>query len=89
VGELMTAAPGLDPQALNGDQAPSVVTGGDRAPLLLVHGWPQTYAWRLVMPGLAHDFEIVAPDQRGRGRSGKPSDGVPLSPGPTSIRGRK
>ena len=29
-----------------------VVTGGDGPPLLLVHGWPQTwYAWRLVMPG--------------------------------------
>ncbi len=28
-----------------------VVTGGDGPPLLLVHGWPQTwYAWRLVMP---------------------------------------
>jgi hypothetical protein len=30
-----------------------VVTGGDGPPLLLVHGWPQTwFAWRLVMPGL-------------------------------------
>ena len=28
-----------------------VVTGGEGPPLLLVHGWPQTwYAWRLVMP---------------------------------------
>ncbi|MGN6173256.1 MAG: alpha/beta fold hydrolase [Streptosporangiaceae bacterium] len=34
-----------------------VVTGGDGPPLLLVHGWPQTwYAWRLVMPALARDF---------------------------------
>jgi pimeloyl-ACP methyl ester carboxylesterase len=31
-----------------------VVTGGKGQPLLLVHGWPQTwYAWRLVMPALA------------------------------------
>ena len=30
-----------------------VVTGGDGPPLLLVHGWPQTwYAWRLVMPAV-------------------------------------
>jgi pimeloyl-ACP methyl ester carboxylesterase len=53
-----------------------VVTGGDGPPLLLVHGWPQTwYAWRLVMSGLARDFSVVAPDQRGIGLSGKPADG--------------
>jgi hypothetical protein len=29
------------------------VIGGDGPPLLLVHGWPQTwYAWRMVMPTL-------------------------------------
>ena len=29
------------------------VTGGDGPPLLLVHGWPETwYAWRIVMPAL-------------------------------------
>jgi alpha-beta hydrolase superfamily lysophospholipase len=41
-----------------------------------VHGWPQTwYTWRLVMPALARDFFVVAPDQRGTGLSGKPQDG--------------
>ncbi|MGP0025864.1 MAG: alpha/beta fold hydrolase [Streptosporangiaceae bacterium] len=53
-----------------------VVSGGDGPPLLLVHGWPQTwYAWRLVMPALARDFRVIAPDQRGTGLSGKPEDG--------------
>ena len=53
-----------------------VVTGGDGPPLLLVHGWPQNwYAWRLVMPALARDFSVVAPDQRGIGLSGKPPGG--------------
>ena len=53
-----------------------MVTGGDGPPLLLVHGWPQTwYAWRLVMPALARHFTVVAPDQRGTGLSGKPQDG--------------
>jgi pimeloyl-ACP methyl ester carboxylesterase len=53
-----------------------VVTGGDGPPLLLIHGWPQTwYAWRLVMPGLARDFTVIAPDQRGIGLSGRPEDG--------------
>ena len=52
------------------------VTGGYGPPLLLVHGWPQTwYAWRLVMPALARDFQVVAVDQRGVRLSGKPKDG--------------
>jgi pimeloyl-ACP methyl ester carboxylesterase len=52
------------------------VTGGHGRPLLLVHGWPQTwYAWRLLMPELARDFQVVAVDQRGIGLSDKPKDG--------------
>ena len=59
-----------------GDLRQHAVTGGDGPPLLLVHGWPQTwYAWRLVMPPLARDFTVIAPDQRGCGLSGKPGDG--------------
>ena len=59
-----------------GDLRQHVVTGGDGPPLLLVHGWPQTwYAWRLIMPALARGFLVVAPDQRGCGLSGKPEDG--------------
>jgi pimeloyl-ACP methyl ester carboxylesterase len=52
------------------------VIGGDGPPLLLVHGWPQTwYAWRMVMPTLARDFQVIAVDQRGRGLSDKPRSG--------------
>ena len=52
------------------------VIGGDGPPLLLVHGWPETwYAWRLLMPALARDFEVVAVDQRGIGLTDKPQDG--------------
>jgi len=59
-----------------GDLRQHVVTGGEGPPLLLVHGWPQTwYAWRLVMPALARDFTVVVPDQRGTGLSGRPADG--------------
>ncbi len=55
------------------------VIGGDGPPLLLVHGWPQTwYAWRLVMPALAEDFEVIAVDQRGIGLSDKPRDGYDI-----------
>ena len=52
------------------------VIGGDGPPLLLVHGWPETwYAWRLLMPTLARDFTVIAVDQRGIGLSDKPRDG--------------
>jgi pimeloyl-ACP methyl ester carboxylesterase len=52
------------------------VIGGDGPPLLLVHGWPQTwYAWRMLMPALARDFEVIAVDQRGIGLSDKPREG--------------
>jgi pimeloyl-ACP methyl ester carboxylesterase len=52
------------------------VIGGEGPPLLLVHGWPETwYAWRLVMPALARDFQVIAVDQRGIGLSDKPAGG--------------
>src|SRR5215471_3377779 len=59
-----------------GDLRQHVVTGGEGPPLLLVHGWPQTwYAWRMLMPALARDFSVLAVDQRGIGLSGKPQGG--------------
>jgi pimeloyl-ACP methyl ester carboxylesterase len=52
------------------------VTGGNGPPLLLVHGWPETwYAWRLLMPALAENFAVIAVDQRGMGLSDKPMSG--------------
>jgi pimeloyl-ACP methyl ester carboxylesterase len=52
------------------------VTGGEGPPLLLVHGWPQLwYQFRMIMPGLARGFSVVAVDQRGIGLSDKPEDG--------------
>ncbi|MGH9134541.1 MAG: alpha/beta fold hydrolase [Ilumatobacteraceae bacterium] len=59
-----------------GDVRLHAVIGGDGPPLLLVHGWPETwYAWRLLMPALARDFQVVAVDQRGIGLSEKPDGG--------------
>ena len=59
-----------------GDLRQHAVIGGEGPPLLLVHGWPENwYAWRLVMPALAREFEVIAVDQRGIGLSGKPKDG--------------
>jgi pimeloyl-ACP methyl ester carboxylesterase len=59
-----------------GDVRLHAVIGGEGPPLLLVHGWPETwYAWRMVMPALARDFEVIAVDQRGIGLSDKPAGG--------------
>ncbi len=59
-----------------GDVRLHAVVGGEGPPLLLVHGWPQTwYAWRLVMPELARHYRVVAVDQRGIGLSDKPQAG--------------
>ncbi|MBA3870831.1 MAG: alpha/beta hydrolase [Anaerolineae bacterium] len=59
-----------------GDVRLHAVIGGGGPPLLLIHGWPETwYAWRLMMPILARDFTVVAVDQRGIGLSDKPMDG--------------
>ena len=46
--------------------------GGPRPGLLLVHGFPElAYSWRKVMLPLATaGYHVVAPDQRGYGRSG-------------------
>src|ERR687898_3135707 len=59
-----------------GELRQHAVIGGEGPPLLLVHGWPENwYAWRLLMPELARDFEVIAVDQRGIGLSDKPQDG--------------
>jgi len=59
-----------------GDVRLHAVIGGDGPPLLLIHGWPGSwYYWRLVMPQLAREFEVIAVDQRGIGLSDKPEVG--------------
>lgn len=46
------------------------VIGGSGPPLVLIHGWPETwYAWRKVMPALARHRTVVAVDMRGFGDS--------------------
>ena len=47
--------------------------GGSGAPILLLHGYPQTSAmWHRVAPRLAGNYSVVAADLRGYGRSFKP-----------------
>jgi pimeloyl-ACP methyl ester carboxylesterase len=49
---------------------------GDGPPVALLHGFPFTwFSWRHVIPALAANRTVVAPDLRGYGRSDKPRDG--------------
>lgn len=46
------------------------VTGGTGQPLVLLHGWPQSwYSWRDVMPELARKYTVYAVDLPGLGDS--------------------
>jgi pimeloyl-ACP methyl ester carboxylesterase len=61
--------------SVNGIQMHYVI-GGQGDPVVLLHGWPETwYAWRHVMPALAKNYTVIAPDLRGLGDSSKPPTG--------------
>jgi len=50
---------------VNGVQIHYVI-GGHGDPVVLLHGWPETwYEWRHVMPALARNYTVIAPDLRG------------------------
>ena len=61
--------------SVNGIQLHYVI-GGQGEPVVLLHGWPETwYAWHHIMPALAKNYTVVAPDLRGLGDSSKPLTG--------------
>ena len=50
--------------------------GNGGAPILLLHGWPQTsHAWRRVTPLLSPVCDVIVPDLPGFGYSSKPDSG--------------
>ena len=60
---------------VNGIQIHYVI-GGKGDPVVLLHGWPETwYSWHRVMPALAKNYTVIAPDLRGLGDSSKPLTG--------------
>jgi pimeloyl-ACP methyl ester carboxylesterase len=61
--------------SVNGIQMHYVI-GGQGDPVVLLHGWPQTwYEWHKVMPALAKNYTVIVPDLRGLGDSSKPASG--------------
>ncbi|MCY4136432.1 MAG: alpha/beta hydrolase [bacterium] len=52
------------------------VTAGEGPPVVLLHGWPETwFAWRKQLPALAEHYSLIVPDLRGYGDSDKPATG--------------
>ena len=52
------------------------VMGGKGEPVVLLHGWPETwYSWHRLMPDLAKNYTVIVPDLRGLGDSSKPPTG--------------
>lgn len=48
---------------------------GAGSPIVLLHGFPQTHLmWRQVAADLAVDHQVICPDLRGYGASGKPAE---------------
>jgi pimeloyl-ACP methyl ester carboxylesterase len=61
--------------SVNGIQMHYVI-GGQGDPVVLLHGYPQSwYEWRHIMPALAKNYTVVAPDLRGFGDSSRPLTG--------------
>src|SRR5262249_47625290 len=59
-----------------GDVTLHYVTAGQGPPIVLIHGWPQTwFMWRDIIAGLACNYRVVAPDLRGLGESSRPVAG--------------
>ena len=59
-----------------GDVRLHYVTAGTGFPIVLLHGWPQSwYEWRHIMPALAERYQVIAPDLRGLGDSSRPAGG--------------
>ncbi|MEO5866372.1 MAG: alpha/beta hydrolase [Sphingomonas sp.] len=72
----MTGTLDLQSIALSTGVTLDVAVAGDRAnpPVILLHGFPESHrTWRHIIPNLARDHFVLAPDQRGYAGSSKPA----------------
>jgi pimeloyl-ACP methyl ester carboxylesterase len=73
---------------LVGDVNIHAVIGGEGPPVVLLHGFPQTWwGWRKVMPMLARRHTVVAVDLRGAGHSDSPQTGFDKASLATDVHG--
>ena len=62
------------------------LTGGEGPAVLLLHGYAETSRmWRPIIPVLARNFRVFAPDLPGIGDSGIPADGLDMKSAATRI----
>jgi pimeloyl-ACP methyl ester carboxylesterase len=60
----------------NGIRVHYLRTGGDKPPVVLLHGLMGSGAcWTPLARALEHDFDVIMPDARGHGRSSAPTEG--------------
>ena len=69
--------PAMDYRRLEIREADYLVgNAGNGPPVLLLHGFPQThYCWRSIVPILAEQHTVIAPDLRGYGATSAPAGG--------------
>lgn len=74
---MITTLDGFEHRLLTVDEVKiHTVAGGTGTPVVLLHGFPQTWwEWRQVMPALAARHRVVAVDLRGAGFSDCPQGG--------------
>lgn len=66
----------------------SVAVAGSGPALVLLHGWPHTWrVWSAVLPRLAEEHTMIAPDLRGLGASSRPAAGYDAATVAGDVRG--
>ena len=61
---------------VNGVKYHYALSGSGPTTVVLLHGWPVTwYHWHTIIPALAAQYSVVAPDLRGLGLTERPDSG--------------
>jgi N-formylmaleamate deformylase len=77
LAELTPAHWTRDSVEANGIRIHFIRTGGDKPPLLLMHGFQMDgLTWMRVAKALESDYDIIMPDARGHGRTGNGAQGA-------------
>jgi pimeloyl-ACP methyl ester carboxylesterase len=62
------------------------LAAGSGEPLILIHGYAETSdTWRAIIPALARDWRVIAPDLPGIGESAIPGDGLDVATAATRV----
>ncbi|MFE4837502.1 alpha/beta fold hydrolase [Arthrobacter sp. NPDC056691] len=71
-----------------GDLRIHYARAGSGEPIVLLHGWPQSWAaWRNVIGALSQKYTVIVPDLRGLGSTSKPDTGYDVNTVARDIRG--